>query len=154
MGWEITVADGRSNLATIRRFPLAHRVHLLSPEDNLSNLSIRPGDSAVVLTHSYVQDLSILRALLPLQLGYLGVLGPRRRTERIIGEVAPSAGIDAAAALRSIRSPVGLDLGSGSPEVIALAIVAEIQSTLAERDAAPLTLAALAKTVPLGGAAR
>ena len=141
MGWEVTIADGRSNLATPARFPLAHRVILLAPESNLRHLSIRPGDAAVVLTHSYVQDLSILRALLPLGLGYLGVLGPRRRTERIIDEVAPSIGLDPALALASLRSPVGLDLGAGSPNVIALSIVAEIQAVLTSRTAAPLNLA-------------
>jgi xanthine/CO dehydrogenase XdhC/CoxF family maturation factor len=141
MGWEVTVADGRSNLATPARFPLAHRVTLLAPDSNLRGLSIRPGDAAVVLTHSYVQDLSILCALLPLGLGYLGVLGPRRRTERIIDEVAPSIGLDPAMALDSLRSPVGLDLGAGSPDVIALSIVAEIQAVLTSRTAAPLNLA-------------
>jgi len=140
MGWEITVADGRSNLATHARFPLAHRVAVLSANDDLQDLAIRSGDSAVVLTHSYIQDLSILRALLPMRLGYLGVLGPRRRTERIIDEVAPSFGVDPAIALESLRSPVGLDLGTGSPDVIALSIVAEIQAALTRRSAAPLNL--------------
>ncbi len=140
MGWEITVADGRSNLATAARFPLAHRVAVLTQEDDLRSLSIRPGDAAVVLTHSYIQDLSILRALLPMHLGYLGVLGPRRRTERIVDEVAPSVGLDPVAALESLRSPVGLDLGAGSPDVIALSIVAEIQAAIAQRSAAPLNL--------------
>jgi xanthine/CO dehydrogenase XdhC/CoxF family maturation factor len=139
MGWEITVADGRSNLATPARFPLAHHVVALDGDD-LRNLAIRPGDSAVVLTHSYVQDVLILRALLPLQLGYLGVLGPRRRTERIVDEVAPSLGIEPATVLESLRSPVGLDLGAGSPEVIALSIVAEIQAALTSRSATPLNL--------------
>jgi xanthine dehydrogenase accessory factor len=141
MGWEVTVAGGRSNLATIARFPLAHRVAILVPDSDLRHLSIRPGDAAVVLTHSYVQDVSILRALLPLGLGYLGVLGPRRRTERIIDEVAPSIGLDPATVLDSLRSPVGLDLGAGSPDLIALSIVAEIQAVLTSRTAPPLNLA-------------
>jgi xanthine dehydrogenase accessory factor len=140
MGWEVTVADGRSNLATSARFPRAHHVAVLAQDDDLRNISIQPGDAAVVLTHSYVQDLSILRALLPLRLSYLGILGPRRRTERIIDEIAPSLGIDPVTALESLRSPVGLDLGVGSPDVIALSIVAEIQAALTSRNAAPLSL--------------
>jgi xanthine/CO dehydrogenase XdhC/CoxF family maturation factor len=140
MGWEITVADSRSNLATFARFPLAHHVAVLGQDDNLRDISIRPGDVAVVLTHSYVQDRSILRALLPLRLSYLGILGPRGRTERIIDEIAPSLGINPATAFESLRSPVGLDLGVGSPDVIALSIVAEIQAALTSRTAAPLNL--------------
>jgi xanthine dehydrogenase accessory factor len=138
MGWEVTVADGRSNLATAARFPLAHRVAVLALDDPLTGLPIRSGDAAVVLTHSYLQDVSILRALLPLQLGYLGVLGPRRRTERIVEEVAVSAGMNSDQALDLLKSPVGLDLGAGSPDVIALSIVAEIQAVLTPRSAAPL----------------
>jgi xanthine dehydrogenase accessory factor len=138
MGWQITVSDGRSNLATKARFPLAHRVAVLTPGDDLRSLCIRPEDAAVVLTHSYVQDVSILRALLPLHLGYLGILGPRRRTERIIDEIAPTIGVDPVTALESLRSPVGLDLGAGSPDVIALSIVAEMQAALTQRSAAPL----------------
>ncbi len=140
MGWEVTVADGRSNLATGARFPLAHHVAVLAQDDDVRNISIRSGDAAVVLTHSYVQDVSILSALLPLRLSYLGILGPRRRTERIIDEIAPPLGIDLATALQSLRSPVGLDLGVGSPDVIALSIVAEIQAAFTSRTAAPLNL--------------
>jgi xanthine dehydrogenase accessory factor len=148
MGWEISVFDGRSHLATPARFPLAHHVSVISP-DALNHLAIQAGDTAVVLTHSYVQDVAILRALLPLNLGYLGILGPRRRTERIVEEVAPSIGMTADQALESLKSPVGLDLGAGSPDVIALSIVAEIQAVLSKRSAAPLNLSAVSLASPL-----
>jgi xanthine/CO dehydrogenase XdhC/CoxF family maturation factor len=140
MGWEVTVADGRSHLATAQRFPLADRVAVLDLRDPLRGLPIGAGDSAVVLTHSYEQDLSILRALLPLRLGYLGVLGPRRRTERLIEEVAEAAGVSVDCALGEVKSPVGLDLGAGAPEIIALSIIAEIQAVLSERSGTPLHL--------------
>lgn len=142
MGWEISVFDGRSNLATPARFPLAHRVSVTSPNEDWEDLGIQAGDAAVVLTHSYVQDVAILRALLPMRFGYLGVLGPRRRTERIVEEVAPSIGMAPDRALDSLKSPVGLDLGAGSPDVIALSIIAEIQAVLSKRSAAPLNLSA------------
>jgi xanthine/CO dehydrogenase XdhC/CoxF family maturation factor len=148
MGWEVAVADGRSHLATKARFPAAQRVATLDLDDPASALEISPGDAAVVLTHSYLQDAAILRALLPLDLGYLGVLGPRRRTERILAEVAPGLGMNPEAAMRRLRSPVGLDLGSGFPEVIALSIVSEIQSVLTQRSAIPLHFTASGVAVP------
>jgi xanthine/CO dehydrogenase XdhC/CoxF family maturation factor len=151
MGWEVMVADGRSNLATPARFPSAARVAVLDLDQPLRSLPIAGGDAAVVMTHSYRQDVSILRGLLPLQLAYLGVLGPKRRTARIVNEVAASSGVDPAEALSSLKSPVGLDLGAGSPEIIALSIAAEIQAVLTRRSAAPLHLAASAE-MPLAAA--
>jgi len=151
MGWEVSVADGRSHLATKARFPGAQRVATLDLDDPAGALGIGPGDAAVVLTHSYLQDVAILRALLPLDLGYLGVLGPRRRTERILAEVAPELGMTPEDAMRRLRSPVGLDLGSGSPEVIALSIVSEIQSVLTQRSAIPLHFAASAAVTEVHG---
>jgi xanthine/CO dehydrogenase XdhC/CoxF family maturation factor len=145
MGWQVTVADGRAHLATPARFPAAHRVAVLNLDQPLANLSIDPDDAAVVLTHSYQQDLAILRALLPRNLAYLGVLGPRRRTAKIIDEVTAGAGLNAERAMRSIKSPVGLDLGVGSPQVIALSIIAEIQAVLSRRSASPLHLVGAAQ---------
>ncbi|AXC09586.1 Xanthine and CO dehydrogenases maturation factor, XdhC/CoxF family [Acidisarcina polymorpha] len=141
MGWEVSIADGRSNLSSQARFPTAQRVAILSLDDPLKDLPIAPGDAAVVLTHSYQQDFAILRHLLPLPLGYLGVLGPKRRTMRIVDEIARLTGVDRREALGTLRSPVGLDLGAGSPEIIALSIIAEIQAALTQRSAAPLHLA-------------
>ena len=123
----------------------------LDLDDPAGALGIGPGDAAVVLTHSYLQDVAILRALLSLDLGYLGVLGPRRRTERILAEVAPKLGMNPEDALRHLKSPVGLDLGSGSPEVIALSIVSEIQSVLTQRSAIPLHFAASAAVTEIHG---
>jgi xanthine/CO dehydrogenase XdhC/CoxF family maturation factor len=151
MGWEVTVADGRSNLATPARFPAASRTAVLDLDRPLQDLPIVAGDAAVVMTHSYRQDVAILRELLPLQLAYLGVLGPKRRTTRIVNEVADFAGVDRAEALNNLKSPVGLDLGAGTPEIIALSIVSEIQAVLTRRSAAPLHLAAQAE-MPLSSA--
>ena len=156
MGWDVAVADGRSNLATTARFPWADRIAVLDVavpdvEDPLRNLRIGPDDAAVILTHSYKQDVAILRSLLPRHLAYLGVLGPRRRTERIVDEVATSIGLDAEQAMRRIKSPVGLDLGAGSPQVIALSMIAEIQAVLGRRTAAPLHLAGARRPVVVHG---
>lgn len=151
MGWEVTVADGRSNLATAARFSPASRVVVIDLADPLRDLPIAPSDAAVLLTHSYAQDLAILRALLPLKPGYLGVLGPRRRTRQIVEQAAASLGIDTNRAMNSVRSPIGLDLGVGSPHVIALSIVSEIQAFLSGRSALPLHIATAQVTTEVHG---
>jgi xanthine/CO dehydrogenase XdhC/CoxF family maturation factor len=79
--------------------------------------------AALIKTHHYGRDCAALRLLLPKGLRYLGLIGPRRRRDRILGDV-----LDSGAAIRSqLFAPAGLDLGAESPEEVALSIIAEIQ---------------------------
>ncbi|HEX4036492.1 MAG TPA: XdhC family protein [Acidobacteriaceae bacterium] len=139
LGWHVTVADGRSQLARAERFPQAARVCGLQPALAAAGAE----DAAVLMTHSYEQDALILRALLrPELLGralrYLGVLGPRRRTERLVEELAEELGLTVEAAMARLHSPVGLDLGGHAPATIALSIAAELQAIFAGRPALSL----------------
>ena len=90
-------------------------------------------DAAVVMSHHLVADGQYLAALARSTVPYVGLLGPAARRERLNAELGPLAD-----ALRPrLRAPVGLDLGGGTPEAIALAIVAEIQAALHGRPGAP-----------------
>jgi len=91
------------------------------------------------MTHSYEQDRETLRALLPRNLKYIGLLGPRRRTERLLGEIAPELGLTVAECMAHLHTPIGLDLGGHSPAAIALAIAAELQAVFAGREARKLS---------------
>jgi xanthine dehydrogenase accessory factor len=131
LDWHVTVADGRSHLARAERFPQAAAVKPLA--EALGQSPGGPGarDAAVVMTHSYEQDREILRALLGRPLGYLGILGPRRRTEHLVQTIAPELGLHAGECLARLHSPVGLDLGGHAPGAIALSIAAELQAVFA-----------------------
>ncbi len=127
LDWHVTVADGRSHLARAERFPQAAAVKPLA--EALKDPGAR--DAAVIMTHSYEQDSEILRALLGRELGYLGILGPRRRTEHLVRAIAPRLELSAEECLARLHSPVGLDLGGHAPGVIALSIAAEVQAVFA-----------------------
>ncbi len=90
--------------------------------------------AAIVKTHNYGRDFASLRALLPWGLRYIGLLGPRRRREQLLGDLLDT-GIAAPA---NLFAPAGLDLGGDSPEAIALAIVAEIQAVFSGSSGEPL----------------
>ena len=148
LGWFVVVADGRSNLATKTRFPEAHEVRVLT-DDNLACPDCRPTDAAAVMTHSLEQDTRVLRELMRrdvLQdLGYIGVLGPRRRTKEILSSLAleiqaeeGDANLLAESWLGRVHAPMGLDLGGETPADIALALVAEIQQTIYRGSGLPL----------------
>ena len=138
LGWLVTIADSRPAYATAQRFPCAEGV-VAAPVDELRDRTAIAADTlVVVMTHHYLHDVPLLRALLPLPLAYLGLLGPRKRAERILDDLAREGLATTPAQRARLHAPVGLDLGADSPEQVALAIVAEMQAVLAGRDARPL----------------
>ena len=140
LGWVTTVIDGRSHLVTRERFPLADNTILFSAFDAQQ---MQGNDAAVILTHSYEQDRAALQLLLPRELAYLGLLGPRLRTTRLLEQVAPELGLTIDQCRARLHSPIGLDIGAKNPAAIALAITAEIHAVL-ERAGTQLTLASAA----------
>lgn len=138
LGWHVTVADPRPAFATAARFPTADAVVVGAPADLPERLPIDAESLVVVMTHHYVHDVPLLRALLPRPLAYLGLLGPKKRAERILNDIAGSGVVLTPEQRDRLHAPVGLDLGADGPEQVALAIVAEIQSVLARRSARPL----------------
>jgi len=138
LGWHVTVADPRAAFTTAARFPAADRL-AIGPADQLVALTAPGPDAlAVVMTHHYVHDVPLLRGLLARPLAYLGLLGPRKRAEKILADLT-AAGVAITAADRArVHAPVGLDLGADAPEQVAFAILAEMQAVLTGRDAQPL----------------
>jgi xanthine/CO dehydrogenase XdhC/CoxF family maturation factor len=135
LGWYVAVADGRTNLVNRARFPEAHKLYSLARE-RFEDGIFRPTDAAVLMTHSLEQDGEGLRILLSEDLGYVGVLGPRRRTAELLFTIAQEtisvedeAAQQAVEWLGQIHAPIGLDLGGDTPAEIAVSIIAEVQQT-------------------------
>ena len=138
LGWHVTVADPRAASATPARFPTADALIVASAAELADRANPGPDAVAVVMTHHYVHDVPLLRALLPRPLAYLGLLGPRKRAEKILGDLARDGLAVTPAMAARLHAPVGLDLGADSPDQVALAILAEMLATLGGRDARPL----------------
>ena len=137
MGWRVTVVDGRRHFARPERFPGAEQVLCLSVADAAALMNIGPA-AVVIMSHSFSQDRDWLRHFLHQSPPYLGQLGPKSRTERLLGELAESHEPALGQAIRRLRAPVGLDLGGSTPEAVALAILAEAQAALNGRLGGPL----------------
>ena len=138
LGWQITVADGRSGFATAERFPLANRLLTVKPEKLLEKVTIDSQTVFVLMTHNYNYDLKVLRQLIGLPVSYTGMLGPRKKLERILSELQEEGALSTDKGLPPVHGPVGLDLGAETPEEIALSIIAEIKAVLAGRSGKPL----------------
>jgi xanthine/CO dehydrogenase XdhC/CoxF family maturation factor len=89
--------------------------------------------AAVVMNHNFGRDLLSLHRLLPLQLRYVGLLGPRKRHGEILAQLSEHVSLDFNGGLDNLFAPAGLDIGSEAPEEIALSIVAEVEAVLSGR---------------------
>jgi xanthine dehydrogenase accessory factor len=155
LGWNITVLDGRAQLARTDRFPEAAQVFGGSAA-SAELLSIRPNDAVVLMSHSYEQDRELLATVLPLRPRYLGLLGARHRSALLVSEVAAKLGRTVAECCEHIYAPVGLDLGGDGPEAIALAVISEAQACCMGKLGASRRLSAedVEKYVREGGTSR
>ena len=143
LGWRVTVADGRVQLARVERFPEAERVVAIQ---SAAELEIRADDAAVLMTHSYEQDRALLTELLGASAvpGYIGLLGASHRSSLLVSEAAAKLGRSVAECCERVWAPVGLDLGGEGAEAIALAVIAEVQAwTQGKLDSAGIRLGRL-----------
>lgn len=135
LGWQTEVVDPQARPASLSRFASADRVTLARPEEVAARVRITPRTLALLMTHNYSHDLALLRFLLASTARYVGVMGPRKRTERMLRELA--SGEDTFrpedAEPSRLHSPAGLDIGANAPAEIALAIVAEMRAVLEGR---------------------
>lgn len=133
LGWEVFVYDGRSHYARREKFPKADQVTVRAA--NAPAPPVDPWTVAVLMSHSYSQDLEALKELAHLPLPYLGVLGPNKRTEQLLSDADLERGQMAA----KLHAPMGLDIGADGPEQVALAVIAEIQASLNGREGGTLS---------------
>jgi xanthine/CO dehydrogenase XdhC/CoxF family maturation factor len=132
LGWRVTVVDDRSGYLTEARFPDAAAL-VLGHAENLNDLvDLTKRTDAVVMSHNYTRDVEYLRALLTSSVRYIGMLGPRSRTDRVIDELGGAASLPDGA-LEKVYAPAGLDIGAEGPEQISWAIMAEVQAVARER---------------------
>jgi xanthine/CO dehydrogenase XdhC/CoxF family maturation factor len=126
MGWRMTVADVRPSYARAERFPGAHRVVVIDPVNVLRDVTIDCDTAVVMMTHDYLLDARLLPYILEMRPQYLGMLGPKKRTERLFAELGSPQP-------RIVDAPIGLDIGCDTPAAIAVSIAAGIQAALSQR---------------------
>jgi xanthine dehydrogenase accessory factor len=133
VGFRVAVVDRRPGLLTTERFPGALLIDADAPSLS-SRLLVTPDSYAVVMNHNYADDREFLRVFLDTPAEYLGMLGPRQRTERIIREIGATGNVDEA----RVFGPVGLDIGTDGAEQVALAVIAEVLAVRSRRSPSSL----------------
>ena len=140
LGWAVTVIDDRAANLSSSRFPdcsqvLAFGIHEIRKKINPTSETV-----ALLMTHSFKKDEIYLPWLCQLNLPYIGLLGPKSRTAKLVRRLHDLGTLPAVENFNCLRTPVGLDIGATNPAQIALSIAAEIISFQSGRSGGSLSL--------------
>lgn len=100
----------------------------IEPEELTERISIDTNSAVVLMTHSFSRDLHFLKQLIGNNPGYLGILGPVDRRDKLLSDLIELEGFDIFSIPDTIYAPIGLDIGAALPEEISIAILSEIIS--------------------------
>jgi xanthine dehydrogenase accessory factor len=125
LGWDVSVCTGEARVSVRQRFTHADEILVGTPEELASRIDECDRAVALVMAHHYETDRKHLGMLLGTHARYIGVLGPRSRTARMLADLGVGLGADP-----RIHAPVGLEIGAETPQEVALAIMSEAQSAL------------------------
>jgi xanthine dehydrogenase accessory factor len=142
LGWDTTAAmntakAGKDIVATANR--VLHPSDIL-PDGKPDHSLIDPYTAILLMAHDYKTDFHHLRDALLTPASYIGLLGPRKRAEKMLDALASEGHPVTAANQQRLYAPAGLDIGAATPEEIALSILAEICSHFAGRQGMSLRL--------------
>jgi xanthine dehydrogenase accessory factor len=118
------VIDGRERYATRERFPDADEIRVGMPSEIVASIPANKHLAAVLVAHDYKYELPVLRQLLRAPIGYIGMLGSKKRGVAVRDILRDEGFSDDE--LARIHTPIGLDLGGKQSAEVALAIIAEI----------------------------
>lgn len=133
LGWEVNVTDECvAHIAPIF-FPTADKLAMCDRKFIDDNFKITPYTACVLMSHNYEYDRDVLKKLLSSKTPYIGMLGPKKRFDKMRNEFLEEGIQIDNEMLSRIHSPIGLDIGAEAPDEIAVAIIAEIQSKFSHR---------------------
>lgn len=131
LGWDVIVTDGRPTHANKDRFTSSCQIIVSKPEQTLENIQLDNRSCFVLMSHNYNYDLAVLKLLLAEKtIPYIGILGPLKKYQRMLEDLAKEGLELKSEALNKIHAPVGLEIGAETPAEIGLSILAEIQTVL------------------------
>lgn len=124
LGFQVTVADDREAFANRERFPMADRIVVDRFQACLLDVPVDSNTYILVVTRGHSHDQEALRAAVATDARYVGLVGSRRKI-KIIVEALLDQGVPEAA-FEKLYAPIGLDIGSETPEEIAVSVMAEL----------------------------
>jgi len=136
-GWEVEIVNTPKHPKKLADFPGATKVLNQSPE-NLVLDQVDDQTAIILMTHNFAKDLLYLKALKDTQPVYIGLLGPSSRREKLLSAFIEYHPEVSEYFIDCIHGPAGLNLGSETPQEIAISIIAEILSVVRNQKPIPL----------------
>ena len=124
LGFRVTVCDARAKFVTRERFPDVDELVVEWPDKFLASAPVDERTAICVLTHDHKFDVPVLKVALETPAGYIGAMGARRTNEERAERLRAEGVTDDE--LARIHAPIGLKIGSRSPQEVAVAVAAEI----------------------------
>jgi len=133
LGWNVTVTDECiAHIAPIF-FPAADQLSLCQRDFVDRDFDITAHTACILMSHNYDYDRDVLKKLLKTETPYIGILGPRKRFDKMLAEFERESITLTSKDYERVHSPLGLDIGAETPDEIAVSVIAEIQAKLYQR---------------------
>jgi xanthine dehydrogenase accessory factor len=133
LGWNVLVTDECvAHIAPVF-FPSADKLSLCNRSFIDRDFNITEFTACVLMSHNYEYDRDVLIKLLTTPSPYIGILGPRKRFDKMLEEFNKMDIKLTSGDIERIHSPIGLDIGAETPDEIAVAIIGEIQGKFSNR---------------------
>jgi xanthine/CO dehydrogenase XdhC/CoxF family maturation factor len=133
LGWNVQVTDECVAHIAPAFFPQADRLSLCQRSFIDREFNITPYTACVLMSHNFAYDRDVLKKIITSKTPYIGIIGPRKRFEKMRSELEQQGIMLTADDLHRIHAPAGLDIGAETPDEIAIALLAEIQSKFTGR---------------------
>ncbi len=134
LGWNVRVSDECVAHLVPINFPKANEMISCQKEYVKREVKITPFTAIILMSHNFVYDKEVLAQVLDSSAHYIGILGPKKRGDKMLKALEDEHGIHPTKAqLERLHYPIGLDIGAETPDEIAVSIIAEIQARFANR---------------------
>jgi xanthine dehydrogenase accessory factor len=125
VGFRTVVLDDREKFASQDNFPKADEVIVLDDFNHaLESLSLTSGAYVVIVTRGHAHDQTVLELVLATHATYIGMIGSRTKVARCFQSLKEKG--FSQDQLARVHAPIGLKIGSETPEEIAVSIVAQL----------------------------
>jgi xanthine dehydrogenase accessory factor len=131
LGFRIAIVDDRIKYANAERFPEADELHVGAWAGTLASLEVKDSSYLLIVTRGHEYDLACLRFALKSPARYIGLMGSARKVT-LFFEALEKEGFKSDE-FKRVHAPVGIDIGSETPEEIAVSIAAQLVAVRKKR---------------------
>ena len=124
LGFHVTVIDDRKEFANKMRFPHVDTIIVGNHAVELAKVAVKLNTYVTIVTQGNEYDFECLKVVIKSPAAYLGVISSKPKRVKFFGRLK-NEGIEDKY-LKRVHIPMGIDIGSQTPQEIAVSIMADI----------------------------